>query len=109
VNPVLVKDQRKNQRFDLRLPFELVRSGAQTVGKAGETKNLSSSGVLFTADADVQIGQPIEFMITLPTGKAGSSVRLRCVGKVVRLDKEMAGNDSVAATLERFEFVRPKQ
>jgi hypothetical protein len=36
-------------------------------------------------------------------------VRLRCVGKVVRLDKEMAGNDSVAATLERFEFVRPKQ
>ena len=106
---MLAKDQRKNQRFDLRLPFELVRSGAQTVGKAGETRNLSSCGVLFTADADVKVGQPIEFMITLPTGKAGSSVRLRCVGKVVRRDKETGGDGSVAATLERFEFVRPKQ
>jgi hypothetical protein len=106
---VPVKDQRKNQRFDLRLPFELVRTGAQPVGKTGETLNLSSGGVLFTADADVQIGQPIEFMITLPTGRTGAAVRLRCVGKVVRFEKEMAGSDSVAATLERFEFVRPKQ
>lgn len=102
-----LKDQRKNQRFGLRLPFELIRTGSQPVGKTGETKNVSSSGVLFTADADVQIGQPIEFVITLPTGAAGSSVRLRCVGKVVRLEQQMHGADqSVAATMERFEFLR---
>lgn len=92
-------DQRRNHRYDLRLPFELVRTGTQTVGKTGETRNLSSSGVLFTSDASVEVGQPIEFVITLPT-----KVRLRCIGKVVRTEGLAAAN--VAATLERFEFVR---
>ncbi|MBL8209206.1 MAG: PilZ domain-containing protein [Bryobacterales bacterium] len=101
-----MKDQRKNQRFDLRLPFELVRNGAQSVDVAGETRNLSSSGVLFTADAEIQVGQPIEFLITLPTGATGQNVRLRCVGKVVRRDNGQT--QSMAATVERFEFVRSK-
>lgn len=101
-----LKDQRKNQRFDLRLPFELVRNGAQSVDVAGETRNLSSSGVLFTADAEIQVGQPIEFLITLPTGATGQDVRLRCVGKVVRRDN--GHTQSMAATVERFEFVRSK-
>jgi hypothetical protein len=101
---VALKDQRKNQRFDLRLPLELVRTGAQSVDVAGETRNLSSSGVLFTADTEVQIGQPIEFLITLPTGASGQNVRLRCVGKVVRRDVSL--ESSMAATVERFEFVR---
>lgn len=99
-----LKDQRKNQRFDLRLPFELVRNGARSVDISGETRNLSSSGVLFTANTDVQVGEPIEFLITLPTGATGQHVRLRCVGKVVRRDKVQAHD--MAATVERFEFVR---
>ncbi|MFN7931887.1 MAG: PilZ domain-containing protein [Bryobacteraceae bacterium] len=97
-------DQRKNQRFDLRLPVELIRSGPNTVERSGETVNLSSGGVLFHSDLPVEIGQPIEFMITLPTGNKGTAVRLKCVGKVVRT--EAAESSSVAATLERFEFVR---
>jgi len=101
---VLVKDQRKTQRFDLRLPFELVRTGATNLNLTGETRNLSSGGVLFTADADVQVGQPIEFLITLPTGSEQKAVRLRCLGKVVRLGG--AKSASVAATVERFEFLR---
>ncbi|MCC7341896.1 MAG: PilZ domain-containing protein [Bryobacterales bacterium] len=102
-----MRDQRKNQRFELRLPFELLRSGSKTLGKVGETKNLSSGGVLFTADAEVAVGQPIEFVITLPTGAQGHSVRLRCMGKVVRLEHEEIGSDpAFAATLERFEVVR---
>lgn len=104
-----VRDQRKHPRYDLRLPFEVVRTGADTVGKTGQTLNLSSSGVLFTSDVNVQVGQPIEFVITLPTGAEGAPVRIRCVGKVVRCDSgevEDSENPSVAATLERFEFVR---
>ncbi len=89
----------------MRLPFELLRTGSQSLVQTGQTCNLSSSGVLFTAPADVEIGQPIEFVITLPTGSEGTAVRLRCVGKVVRLDKTRK-DPSVAATLERFEFVR---
>ncbi|MBI3679987.1 MAG: PilZ domain-containing protein [Acidobacteria bacterium] len=104
-----MREQRRNQRYELRLPFELVRSGSKPLAKTGETRNVSSGGVLFTSDVDVRVGQPIEFMITLPTAANGRPVRIRCVGKVVRLESEAAETNSipsVAATLERFEFVR---
>jgi hypothetical protein len=113
---VSVKEQRKNQRFELRLPCELVRSGNGPAAVSGETKNVSSSGVLFTTQAAMQVGEPIEFVITLPTGAEGHQVRLKCLGKVVRVEdvptEPEAGNGhnrtGVAATLERFEFVRAK-
>jgi len=97
-----VIEQRKNQRFDLHLPFELIRAGGN--GKpAGETRNVSSSGVLFTTPAPVEVGEPIEYMITFPTTPGSrSEVRLRCVGKVLRNDPE----ETFAATLERYEFIR---
>jgi acyl-CoA hydrolase len=98
-----VIEQRKHQRFDLRLPFEIVlgdRSRSQ-----GETKNVSSSGVLFTAPVGFELGESIEYYITLPK-VVGSKmeVRVRCVGKVVRNEPESA----FAATLERYEFVRKR-
>lgn len=95
-------EQRKNQRFELKLPFEVVRSGAKT-RVSGETRNVSSCGVLFTADQPVQLGEPIEYVITFPKA-AGSQavVRLRCMGKVLR----EANTAAYAATLERYEFVR---
>ena len=97
-----MNEQRKNQRFDLKLPFEIIRGGTNTKG-VGETKNMSSSGVLFTSDSSVAIGEPIEYLITFPKpSNSRSEVRLRCVGTVVREDPE----SKFAATLERYEFVR---
>ena len=97
-----VSEQRKNQRYELKLPFEIIRAGANTK-MVGETKNVSSSGVLFTSESSIPIGQPIEYVITFPK-PAGSrtEVRLRCVGTVLREDPE----SKFAATLERYEFVR---
>ena len=97
-----VNEQRKNQRFDLKLPFEIIRTGTN-MKMVGETKNVSSSGVLFTSEGSIPIGEPIEYLITFPrpTG-ARSEVRLRCVGTVLREDPE----SKFAATLERYEFVR---
>jgi hypothetical protein len=97
-------EQRKNQRFELRLPFELIRGGASPQS-AGETKNVSSSGVLFTSAVPVEIGEPIEYFITFPKPPGSrSEVRLRCVGKVLRNDPEA----TFAATLERYEFHRAR-
>jgi PilZ domain len=97
-------EQRKNQRFQLRLPFEIV-GGGQSLRASGETRNVSSAGVLFTSSAPVPIGEPIEYLITFPkVPGARSEVRLRCVGKVVREDTDM---EAFAATLERYEFLRP--
>ena len=44
-------EQRKHQRFELRLPFEVVRNGSPMIVR-GETKNVSSAGVLFTAEGE---------------------------------------------------------
>jgi hypothetical protein len=97
-----VNEQRKNQRFELKLPFEIIRAGTNAK-VVGETKNMSSSGVLFTSDASVAIGEPIEYLITFPkAANSRSEVRLRCVGTVLREDPQL----KFAATLERYEFVR---
>jgi hypothetical protein len=97
-----LNEQRKNQRFELRLPLEII-GGAANAKAVGETKNVSSSGVLFTSETAIEIGAPIEYLITFPK-PAGSrfEIRLRCVGKVLREDEK----SKFAATLERYEFVR---
>jgi hypothetical protein len=97
-------EKRKAQRFELKLPLELIRKGSQALSEHGETKNLSSVGVFFEAGATLGIGEPVEYMITLPStaGMSDHKVRLHCLGKVVRISPETG----VAATLERYEFVR---
>ncbi|MEO8026707.1 MAG: PilZ domain-containing protein [Bryobacteraceae bacterium] len=90
-------EQRKSQRFNLKFPLELVRVGAAALNTRGETRNLSSNGVLFTTTTGISIGESIEYQISLP-----QDVRLKCVGKVVRSDRD----DMFAATLERYEFQR---
>jgi hypothetical protein len=95
-------EQRKHQRFELRLPFEVVRNGSPFKVR-GETKNMSSAGVLFTAESQLPLGESIEYLITLPrTPGTRREVRLRCVGKVLREDSESA----FAVSLERYEFLR---
>jgi hypothetical protein len=97
-----VVEQRRSRRFELKLPVEVVRAGALLMRKAGETRNVSSTGVLMTTEELVPVGESIEYLITLPVmGDGDHAVRLRCVGKVVR--QEISAS---AATLERYEFLR---
>ena len=105
-------EQRRNRRFELRLPLELVRAGTQPHTEVVETMNLSSGGVLFTTGQEIEIGAPIEYVITLPAfSNSPDGVKLHCVGKVVR--RQIVANEdgelepaAIAATLERYEFVR---
>ncbi len=102
-------DQRRSRRFKLKLPVSITRSGAERIKLAGQTTNISSAGVLFTAGHSPDPGGPIEYTITLSDG-GSDPVSLRCIGKVVR--SEPMPEDShicrVAATLERYEFVRDR-
>ncbi len=104
-------EQRKAKRFDIKLPLRIVRNGMRPVAGYGETKNLSSSGVLFSSDTKLDVGEPVEYVITL-SGQLPNTVNLHCLGKVTRLDTpiaewhESARPFEVAATLERYEFVR---
>jgi hypothetical protein len=100
-------EQRKTQRFNLRLPIRLIRMGGEEIGSESETRNISSAGVLFRSDRALPVGEALEYALTLPTG-GRSGLRLHCVGKVVRLVRGAGQDGSVetAATLERYEFVR---
>ena len=82
------------------------RAGGLRLSEAGFTKNISSSGVLFTAERELDVGGPIEYVITLSDEKA-NPVTLKCIGKVVRQER-LNGASDVAATVERYEFVRAR-
>ena len=104
-------EQRRTRRFKLQLPLSITRSGAERVTVTGLTKNISSSGVLFTTQREPDLGGPIEYIITLNHDTA-QSVTLRCIGKVLRADRlsfdQESANFQIAATLERYEFVRER-
>lgn len=76
--------------------------------EACETRNMSSAGILFQTSEPIEVGEFIEYFITLPpTAESAYPVRLHCKGKVVRRDAVAAeGVSRFAATLERYEFVR---
>ena len=91
------------QRFNISLPVELTQAGSRRVCDRLTTRNVSSSGVLMSSPSfPVEIGQELEYFVTLPTAPAGAVVRLRCKGRVVRQDNE---HSAFAASIERFEFV----
>ena len=92
----------------MRLPLEVVRGGGASLQESCETRNLSSGGVLFQADVLLEVGQLIEYKITLPPNTPKEPpVQLYCKGKVVRHQSDNEGSlKHIAATLERYEFIR---
>jgi len=104
-------EQRRTRRFSLQLPLSIRSAGRERIPFSGVTKNISSSGVLFTSGREPDLGSPIEYIVTLnPEGP--QPVNLRCVGKVLRSELVAPADDAhepayqIAATLERYEFVR---
>ncbi len=104
-------EQRRTRRFTLQLPLSITRSGAERVTVTGQTKNISSSGVLFTSEREPDLGGPIEYVITL-NHEGPQPVTLRCMGKVLRAEpmipRGLSSTYQVAATLERYEFLRDR-
>jgi hypothetical protein len=76
---------------------------------------MSSGGVLFATETKIEIGERIEYEITLSEdGNGTAPVHLHCLGKVTRTAEQDAEAPEppvfeIAATLERYEFVRQKR
>jgi hypothetical protein len=104
-----VNDQRRSKRFEMQLPLILRSPATGSQAETCQTRNLSSGGVLFATHQAVSPGDLIEYDITLPANDASEeTVTLHCRGRVLRsrpLEDPM--ETEVAATLERYEFVRP--
>ena len=103
-------EQRRAKRFELELPLEIVRAGSERISETGTTRNISSGGVLFVSTKGMEVGGPVEYVVTLTSGTSGV-VNLRCMGKVLRMEKKAAEDTqdqsvAVAISLERYEFLR---
>lgn len=107
-----ISERRRTQRFHMALPLRIVRLSQRNVDLEGKTRDLSSHGAYFVTRASVEPGDPIEFFVTLPEEhpmqmESGERVQLRCLGHVIRFDElGNNGRHGVAATIDRYQFVR---
>jgi len=101
------QDKRATRRFALRLPVSVsyAENGGQE--KTAQTRDVSARGICFYVDSAIAAGSPIEFTLTLPPEiTLTESIRVRCKGKVVRVDETATdGKVAVAAVIDEYEFL----
>src|ERR1043166_10136642 len=81
-------EKRTTRRFSLDLPISVkfLANGKREL--AGHTRDVSSRGVFMYLDSEIRVGAPIEFVMTLPPEiTLSDSIRVRCTGQVLRVDK----------------------
>jgi len=99
-------EKRATRRFALRLPVSVNYSGARESFPA-QTRDVSARGICFYMDAPLSTGSEIEFTLTLPPEiTLTESIRVRCRGKVVRVEPGMSdAKVPVAAVIDEYEFL----
>ncbi|HEY7402576.1 MAG TPA: PilZ domain-containing protein [Candidatus Angelobacter sp.] len=98
-------EKRSIRRFPLDLPISVkfLDNGRHEI--AGHTRDVSARGVFMYLEMEIRVGAPIEFVMTLPPEiTLSDSIRVRCTGTVVRVEKN--GNEQgVAVTINKYDFV----
>lgn len=98
-------EQRRAQRYKLQLPLQILQVNEERLNRTEKTRDISSGGVCFTSQDQVDVGGRIEYVITL-SGRT-PPVRIRCLGKVLRSrSSEVDSEFEIAVTMERYSFVR---
>lgn len=97
-------DVQSAARFPVKLPIAL-KSDAGV--QSAESQNMSANGVLFEVDADMPVGSPVDFTISLPADVVGAveDVRVDCRGRVVR-SFEDGGRRGVGVVIDEYRFER---
>jgi hypothetical protein len=106
-------DVQAAPRFPIKLPVAIKSTssssptGAQVTTKSVETENISANGVLFRMDADVPVGSPVDFTLSLPADVVGADadVQVDCRGRVVR-SFEDGGRRGVGVVIDEYRFER---
>jgi hypothetical protein len=92
----------------MALPVILAKAAESE--EMAQTRDVSSGGVYFEVSEAPAPGSRLEFVLTLPTEiTLTGPVQIRCVGKVVRVDHGMGRQVGVAATIDRYEFLRNRE
>jgi len=101
------QEKRATRRFALRLPVSVTYSENGSQEKTAQTRDVSARGICFYLDSAIAAGSAIEFTLTLPPEiTLTESIRVRCKGKVVRVDNNGPANKvAVAAVIDEYEFL----
>ena len=101
------REKRSTRRFALRLPVSVTYSDDGAQEKAAQTRDVSARGICFYVDSAIAAGSAIEFTLVLPPEiTLTESIRVRCKGKVVRVDNSSSDDKvAVAAVIEEYEFL----
>ena len=106
-------DRRVARRYELNLPV-VVRAAAERKAAAdsrnGKTRDISTRGVYFLVDQQLEPGSTLDFMLTLPAEiTQGTEVFIHAQGKVVRVEPKPGDEDErigVAAVIEKYDIIR---
>ena len=100
------EERREARRFTMSLPMRVLPREAKGNELDAHTRDLSYRGLYFLTDAKFEIGNEIEFVITLPQQMTqAGDVYIRCLGEVVRIEPTENGRVGIAAKIARYEFV----
>jgi hypothetical protein len=91
----------------MKLPLSVKMPRGESVELSAETKDVSARGIFFYFDSSLNEGSPIEFTLTLPPEiTLTESIRVRCSGKVVRVDRLATDSKiGIAAAIDQYDFV----
>jgi c-di-GMP-binding flagellar brake protein YcgR len=107
----LMTERRTARRYDLSLPV-MIRVPAERITNTqqGKTRDISTRGLYFVIDQDLEAGSELDITLTLPAEIThGTQVLVRALGKVVRVENRMEDSSTrlgVAAVIERYDIVR---
>ena len=100
-------EQRKHRRFDLTLPVKVRAKTQEAPPILTATRDISGGGLYFTLSEEMEPGSELECEVTLPPELCqGKTVRVRCRGKIVRVDRREENKIGFAATIETYQFVK---
>ncbi len=104
-------ERRTTRRYDLSLPI-IIRVPAERALdlRQGRTRDISTRGLYFVVDQNMESGSQLDITLTLPAEIThGSEVFVRAAGKVVRVERRTEDGSErmgVAAVIERYDIVR---
>src|SRR6266436_982271 len=107
----LMSERRNARRYDLSLPV-IVRIPTERPNgnQQGKTRDISTRGLYFVVDQDLQAGSELDITLTLPAEIThGTEVFVRALGRVLRVEQRSGDHDismGVAAVIERYDIIR---
>jgi c-di-GMP-binding flagellar brake protein YcgR len=107
----LMTERRLARRYDLTLPVSIRISAEKlVVRQEGKTRDISTKGLYFVVERDLEAGSALDLTLTLPGEIThGSDVLVRAQGKVVRVERRLEDGEQrmgIAAVIERYDIVR---